>query len=204
MGRPRTEHLGWDSVLGATVVFRSTQNFLYDSGRDALRNSTARWKFLINPNPIVGPDHARKNDNHANPAFAEESHEFRQWLKENVEGQVVLMNGDRHWQYHSIDPETGVEEFGYGPASDEHAVPPSRGEDKRYHRFLRVNGGFMNVAVNPQDPEESPVLGALRRRGQRGQPSRHDVRDPLERFRDAPVRVRGRAQRTPVGWKGGR
>ena len=125
---------------------------------DALRSSTARWKFLINPNPIVGPDHARKNDNHANPAFAAEGHEFRQWLKANVEGRVILMNGDRHWQYHSVDPETGVEEFGCGPASDEHAVPPSRGEDKRYHRFLRVKGGFVNVAVNPQDPDEALVV----------------------------------------------
>ena len=125
---------------------------------DALRSSTARWKFLINPDPIVGPDHARKNDNHANPAFATEGHEFRLWLKQNVEGQVILMNGDRHWQYHSIDPETGVEEFGCGPASDAHAVPPSRGEDKRYHHFLRIKGGFMTVAVNPQDKDESLVL----------------------------------------------
>jgi phosphodiesterase/alkaline phosphatase D-like protein len=30
--------------------------------QDALRSSTARWKFLINPNPIVGPDHARLRD----------------------------------------------------------------------------------------------------------------------------------------------
>ena len=125
---------------------------------DALRSSTARWKFLINPNPIVGPDHADKNDNHANPAFAEEGHAFRLWLKENVEGQVILMNGDRHWQYHSVDPETGVEEFGCGPASDEHAISPSRGEDERYHRFLRVKGGFATVAVNPDDAEESLVI----------------------------------------------
>lgn len=125
---------------------------------DALRSSTARWKFLINPNPIVGPDHARKNDNHANPAFATEGHEFRQWLNANVEGRVILMNGDRHWQYHSVDPETEVEEFGCGPASDAHAVPPSRGEDKRYHRFLRVQGGFVNVSVNPGSREESLVL----------------------------------------------
>jgi alkaline phosphatase D len=126
--------------------------------QDALRSSTARWKFLINPNPIVGPDHARKNDNHTNPAFATEGLEFRRWLKENVEGSVVLMNGDRHWQYHSIDPEFGVEEFGCGPASDEHAVPPSRGEDKRYHRFLRVKGGFVAVTVNPKDRDQPLVV----------------------------------------------
>lgn len=125
---------------------------------DALRTSTAEWKFLINPNPIVGPDHARKNDNHANPAFATESLQFRQWLKDNVEGQVILMNGDRHWQYHSVDPETGVEEFGCGPASDAHAVSPSGGEDTQFHRFLRVKGGFVNVSVNPDDSDQSVVM----------------------------------------------
>ncbi len=125
---------------------------------DALRNSTARWKFLINPNPIIGPDHARKNDNHANPAFATEGLAFRKWLKQNVDGRVILMNGDRHWQYHSIDPEYGVEEFGCGPASDEHAISPSRGEDKRLHRFLRVKGGFVNIAVNPAKNDEALVV----------------------------------------------
>jgi len=62
---------------------------------------------------------------------------------------VILMNGDRHWQYHSVDPEFGLHEFGCGPASDEHAVSPSRGEDKKYHKFLRIKGGFVNVKVTP-------------------------------------------------------
>lgn len=125
---------------------------------DALANSSARWKFLINPNPIIGPDHARKNDNHANPAFARESLEFRKWLKANVDGSVILMNGDRHWQYHSVDPDYGIHEFGCGPASDEHAVPPSRGEDKRFHRFLRIKGGFVSVTVDPKSRDSSLVI----------------------------------------------
>jgi alkaline phosphatase D len=117
--------------------------------KKTLADSTARWKVLVNPNPIVGPDHARKNDNHANPAFATESREIRTWLRDHVGGSVILMNGDRHWQYHSTDPEFGLHEFGCGPASDEHAVPPSCGEDKQYHQFLRVKGGFVNVKVSP-------------------------------------------------------
>ncbi|MBL8216891.1 MAG: alkaline phosphatase D family protein [Bryobacterales bacterium] len=117
--------------------------------KKTLANSTARWKVLVNPNPIVGPDHARKNDNHANPAFAAESLEIRKWLRDNVGGSVILMNGDRHWQYHSVDPEFGLHEFGCGPASDEHAVSPSRGEDKKYHQFLRIKGGFVNVKAVP-------------------------------------------------------
>jgi alkaline phosphatase D len=87
-----------------------------------------------------------------------EGREFRKWLKDHVEGRVILMNGDRHWQYHSVDPEFGAEEFGCGPASDEHAVAPSRGEDKRYHRFLRIKGGFVAVTVDPRDRENSLVL----------------------------------------------
>jgi alkaline phosphatase D len=106
---------------------------------------------------MVGPDHARKNDNHSNPAFATESREFKQWLKDHVPG-VILMNGDRHWQYHSIDPEFHVDEFGCGPASDAHAVPPSRGEDPKYHKFLRIKGGFIAVTIDPAKSDAAMVV----------------------------------------------
>jgi len=126
--------------------------------KQSITNSTAAWKIMVNPNPIVGPDHARKNDNHSNPAFATEGREFRQWLKDNVAGRVIVMNGDRHWQYHSVDPGTGLHEWSCGPASDEHAVPPSRGEEKQYHRFLRVKGGFITVQLNPGDAAANLVF----------------------------------------------
>jgi alkaline phosphatase D len=71
---------------------------------------------------------------------------------------VILMNGDRHWQYHSVDPESGVHEYGCGPASDEHAISPSGGEDKSYHRYLRIKGGFVTVSVNPADREHPLVI----------------------------------------------
>jgi alkaline phosphatase D len=126
--------------------------------QETLANSTARWKFVINPNPVVGPDHGRKRDNHANPTFAIEGREFRHWLKNNVDGSVILMNGDRHWQYHSVDPGTGLNEFGCGAASDSHSVMPSGGEDLRYHRFLRAKGGFVTVRVTPSKPDEALLL----------------------------------------------
>lgn len=125
---------------------------------ETLANSPARWKFVINPNPVIGPDHGRKRDNHANLNFATEGREFRQWLKSNVESSVILMNGDRHWQYHSVDPETGLHELGCGAASDSHSIMPSGGEDKRYHRFLRAKGGFVTVRVDPGSSDESLVL----------------------------------------------
>ena len=61
------------------------------------------------------------------------------------------MNGDRHWQYHSVDPETGLNEFGCGAASDSHSVMPSGGEDLRYHRYLRAKGGFVTCRADPAD-----------------------------------------------------
>ena len=57
-----------------------------------------------------------------------------------------MICGDRHWQYHSVHPETGLHEFSAGPASDEHASG-SPGLDPRYHRFHRVQGGFLAVTA---------------------------------------------------------
>ncbi|MBL8178438.1 MAG: alkaline phosphatase D family protein, partial [Bryobacterales bacterium] len=137
-----------------TIWGEAQKNWL----KQTLAQSTARWKLIVNPNPMVGPDHGRKKDNHANPTFATESLEMRTWLRDHVGGQVILMNGDRHWQYHSVDPETGLHEFGCGPASDSHAVSPSGGEDKRYHKFLRVKGGFVTARVDPNSQDAPLVL----------------------------------------------
>jgi alkaline phosphatase D len=113
----------------------------------SLRASNATWKILVNPNPIVGPDRTTKNDNHANPGFAHESREIREFLKNNFDGNVISFCGDRHWQYHSVDPETGLHEFGCGPASDEHAGG-TPGLDKLRHRFHRVLGGYASLEVS--------------------------------------------------------
>lgn len=112
----------------------------------SLRASSATWKVLVNPNPIVGPDRTTKNDNHANPGFAYESREIREFLKNNFDGNVISVCGDRHWQYHSVDPETGLHEFGCGAASDEHAGG-TPGLDKLRHRFHRVLGGYVEMQV---------------------------------------------------------
>jgi alkaline phosphatase D len=111
-----------------------------------LRVSDATWKVLISPTPLVGPDRGSKNDNHSNPGFMREGDEMRRWFKEHVSGNFFIVCGDRHWQYHSVHPETGLREFSTGAASDEHAGG-SPGEDPRYHRFHRVKGGFVSVTV---------------------------------------------------------
>jgi alkaline phosphatase D len=111
-----------------------------------LRASDADWKILISPTPLVGPDRQNKADNHSNEAFAHEGNEIRAWVKKNLPDNFFVLCGDRHWQYHSVHPETGVREFSCGPASDEHASG-TPGENKDYHRFHRVKGGFLSVVV---------------------------------------------------------
>ncbi len=110
----------------------------------SLQSSDATFKILVNPNPIVGPDRKTKNDNHSNAGFATESLEFRRFLKNNFPGNVISVCGDRHWQYHSVDPESGLHEFGCGAASDEHAGG-TPGLDPQLHKFHRVLGGFLKI-----------------------------------------------------------
>jgi alkaline phosphatase D len=110
--------------------------------------STATWKVLVSPTPLVGPDRANKNDNHSNKGFQHEGDEIRAWLKSHVPDNFFVFCGDRHWQYHSVHPQSGLHEFSVGAASDEHAGG-TPGEDKTYHRFHRVKGGFASVTLKP-------------------------------------------------------
>jgi alkaline phosphatase D len=114
---------------------------------ETLAASDATWKVLISPTPFVGPDRKNKSDSHANDAFAHEGDELRAWFAENVPDNFFVICGDRHWQYHSVHPVTGLHEFSVGPASNEHAAG-SPGEDPRFHRFHRVKGGFLSVSVS--------------------------------------------------------
>ncbi len=60
--------------------------------------------------------------------------------------------GDRHWQYHSVHPTAGTQEFSVGAASDSHAGG-TPGEDHAYHRFHRVKGGFLRVELRVEGGE---------------------------------------------------
>ena len=122
--------------------------------KETLLASDADWKVLISPTPIVGPDRKSKADNHANAAFAFEGNEFREWVKKNMPGNFFVACGDRHWQYHSVHPESGVHEFSCGPASDQHASG-TPGENEAYHRFHRVKGGFLSVASSKAGNEST-------------------------------------------------
>ncbi len=114
-----------------------------------VKASDATFKVLVSPTPVVGPDRIRgKNDNHANEAFRWEGEWLRSFLGEQ---QVCVINGDRHWQYVSEDPETGVMEFSQGPGSDSHAQGWNQADVRPEHQFLRVMGGFLAVSVHRPD-----------------------------------------------------
>ncbi|QDU77127.1 PhoD-like phosphatase [Bremerella volcania] len=122
-----------------------------------VQESDATWKVLISPTPIVGPDRKGKNDNHANEGFAHEGNELRHWLQENVPDNFFVICGDRHWQYHSVDPDTGVKEFSVGAASNSHAGG-TPGRNPKIHRFHKVQGGFLNVLVEPKQDESEIIF----------------------------------------------
>ncbi len=108
-----------------------------------VRESDATFRVLISPTPVVGPDRINKNDNHSNKGFTHEGDELRAFLAEQK--NMIVVCGDRHWQYFSVHPDTGVREYSCGPASDKHAGG-WRQSDWRpdYHRFLKVAGGFLS------------------------------------------------------------
>lgn len=119
-----------------------------------VKDSTATWKLLISPTPLVGPDRQGKNDNHSNEGFRHEGDELRTWIKENAPDNFFVVCGDRHWQYHSVHPTSGVQEFSVGAASDSHAGG-TPGEDRNYHRFHRVKGGFLCVELRPEGSQST-------------------------------------------------
>ena len=112
--------------------------------KETVQASDATFRVLISPTPIIGPDRGKKNDNHSNAGFTHEGDEIRAFLASQE--NMISICGDRHWQYHSIHPKTGVREYSCGPASDMHAGGWSQKDYREdFHRFLRVKGGYLSV-----------------------------------------------------------
>ncbi|MYF15859.1 MAG: alkaline phosphatase [Gemmatimonadetes bacterium] len=122
--------------------------------KDTVRASDATFRILISPTPVVGPDRSGKKDNHANKVFSHEGDELRQFIA--GQKNMVVVCGDRHWQYVSVDEKTGVREYSCGPASDEHAGGWSNDKRLPEHRYLNVIGGFLEGVVDREN--NIPVL----------------------------------------------
>ena len=110
-----------------------------------LAESDATFKFVISPGPIVGPDKRGKKDNHSNAVFAHEGQELRDFLAPMKNTYVIC--GDRHWQYCSKDPKTGLIEMGCGPINDEHNFGGTSGNKPEFHRYFGSRGGFLGITV---------------------------------------------------------
>ncbi len=126
-----------------------------------LKASDATYKILVSPTPLIGPDDASKKDNHVNErGFRHEGEAFLAWLKENgvAPGRFYIINGDRHWKYHSQHA-TGFEEFGCGALNRENSRlgrepgdPGSTDPQAKVRQFYTdhpPSGGFLRVAVQP-------------------------------------------------------
>ena len=111
--------------------------------------STATFKLVFSPTPVVGPDRSGKKDNHANTIFAHEGEQLRQKFS-SVDGVIVLC-GDRHWQYVSRDAKTGVREYSCGPTTNKHATGFSEKNRSEMHQYLKIKGGFLRVDVDRVD-----------------------------------------------------
>jgi len=116
---------------------------------DTVKESDATFRILLSSTPIVGPDREKKNDNYANKGFTYEGSEIRQFI--GGQKNMYVICGDRHWQYASVDPATGVREFSTGPSADRHAEGFSLSLRQPMHRYLRIKGGFLAVAVERVD-----------------------------------------------------
>jgi alkaline phosphatase D len=124
-----------------TILGRDQKEWLVRT----MTESDATFKVFISPGCVVGPDKEGKNDNHANPAFAHEGAWLRGFLADL--GNAIVINGDRHWQYHSVDPETGLHEFGCGPIGNLHDYGGHCGFQPKYHKYFDPGGGFLLVTV---------------------------------------------------------
>lgn len=135
--------------------------------------SDATFKLLISPTPMVGPDDLRKTDNHCDVGgFRHERDEFFAFLKANGLDQqnFFLVCGDRHWQYHAVDP-SGFEEFSCGALVDANsrlgrmpgdpAGTDPKGLIKHLHTQRERSGGFLMIRCNPADGAKPASLEFL-------------------------------------------
>ena len=114
--------------------------------RETMADSDATYRIYISATPVVGPDRKKKKDNHANAGFKYEGDKLRKYLASQPGCFVIC--GDRHWQYHSKDPVTGLQEFGCGPATDEHAQGFREKDRVPWQTYFRLKGGFLSVAIS--------------------------------------------------------
>ncbi len=137
---------------------------------ETVQKSDATFRILISPTPLVGPDRDNKFDSHANEGFQFEGNMLREFIAQ--QDNMIVVTGDRHWQYISVDDETGLREYSVGAASDEHAGGWRSDDLRPEHRYLNVIGGFLTVTAERQGG--APRL-TLRHHGVEGNVLNEDI-----------------------------
>jgi len=147
--------------------------------KETIDRSDAAFRVVVAPSIFVGPDRENKADNYANEAFGTEGRMLREFLADR---DVVVVGGDRHWQYVSVDVETGLWEFGCGALAKGREGGWDRRDRRPEHRFLAVKPGFVWASVDREGGE--PVLTIEHR-------NRHGERRHGEQFTANPLEHRG-------------
>jgi alkaline phosphatase/alkaline phosphatase D len=161
--------------------------------KQTLKESPVPFKLVISPTPLVGPDDTRvatqggvfaplfggkapgqddtiKRDNHTNVlGFRQERDEFFKWLRDEgfQQGDVFIVCGDRHWQYHSIHP-FGFDELSCGSLLDANSRAGRQpgesdstdpdGTIQQPYVQLKKSGGFIRVSVQPSDADTPATI----------------------------------------------
>jgi len=107
-----------------------------------VQQSDAAFRVLISPTPLVGPDRESKKDNHSNANFKHEGDMLRKFI--SSQKNMVVICGDRHWQYVTVDDATGLREYSTGPTSNVHAGGFKEEYRGPEHRYLNIVGGFLS------------------------------------------------------------
>lgn len=136
--------------------------------------SDATFKILISPTPIVGPDHlwkAELDDNHVDPGWTYEGDMLRAFI--GSQKNMYYICGDRHWQYISKDPKTGVIEYAAGGSTDQHAIFMQNDDTSKHLYYGPDKGGFLTVSI---ERENGLPTARFRHVGVNGELFNEDVR----------------------------
>jgi len=140
--------------------------------KKTVQESDATFRILISPTPVVGPDRPGKSDNHSNAAFDFEGNKLREFLA--AQKDMIVVCGDRHWQYVSRDNKTGLMEYCTGSVSDAHAGGYRKDlRDTATNLYVAVRGGFLNGRIDLENG--SPKL-LMRHYSSTGELLNEDIR----------------------------
>jgi len=124
---------------------------------DSVQASDATFRILISPTPLTGPYKSGENDNHTNvEGFAHEGRLLRNFIAQ--QDNMIVICGDRHYQYVIEDPETGIKEYATGPASDAHARGWSNDDIRPEHQYVNLVGGFLLATTERLDGRPTLLL----------------------------------------------